>query len=99
MENISDQEYLATVREGAGYINIPCYKEEIILNNSFNHAFCNHQILYDKKIANQCKIHMYNRDIYCNGAREGREGQGNLVISRICHLISSSRSGLTNAPG
>ena len=80
MENISDQEYLATVREGArggGDINIACYKE-IVLNNSFNHAFCNHQIFYDKRIANQCKIHMYNRDIYYNGVGKGRAGQGNL---------------------
>ena len=86
MEYISEQEYLATVREGAGaYINIACCKEEIVLNNSFNHAFCSHQIIYDKTIANQCKIHMYNRDIYYDGAGKGRAGQGNLVISHICH--------------
>ena len=42
---------------------------------------------------------MYNRDIYYDGVGKGRAGQGKLVISRICHLISSSKSGLTNAPG
>ena len=42
---------------------------------------------YDKRIANQCKIHMYNRDIYTAvmmGRGRKRRSKGSLAISRTC---------------